>query len=72
MLPVSNTKQKSTQTFSFLMCASCLAVNHFLVLVFLFLLAVYTAKPRFAAPLQSAAPGAEPEPPSTKFDSKRF
>ena len=67
MLPVSNTKQKATQTLSFLMYASCLFVNHFLVLLFLFLLAVYTAKPHFAAPLQSAAPGAEPEPPSGSY-----
>ena len=43
------------------MCASCLCVNHFLVLLF-FLLVVCTAKPQFAAPFQPAAPGAEPEP----------
>ena len=60
----TNTKQKATQTLSFLMCASCLFVNHVLVLLFLFLCAVCTAKPHFAAPVQPAAPGAESEPPS--------
>ena len=30
----ANTKQKATQTLSFLTCASCLFVNHFLVLLF--------------------------------------
>ena len=64
VLPLpSNTKQKATKTF-FLMCASCFFVNHFLFYFFLFLLAVWTAKPHFATLLQPGAPGAEPEPPS--------
>ena len=46
------------------MCVSCLFVNHFLVLLFLFLRAVCTAKPHFAALLHPATFGAEPEPPS--------
>ena len=56
----------------FLRCASCLFVNHFLVLlffIFLFLLAVCTAQPHFAAPLQAAAPGAKPESPSGYYAS---
>ena len=43
---------KSDSNFSFLMCASCLYVNHFLFYFSLFLLAVCTAKPHFAVPLQ--------------------
>ena len=46
------------------MCANYLFVNHFLVLLFLFLVAVCSAKPHFAAPWQTAAPGAKLELPS--------
>ena len=44
------------------MRASCLFVNHFLVLLFLIFASCVPSKPHFAAPLQPAAPGAEPEP----------
>ena len=35
---LSHTKQKTTQTLNFLICASCLFVNHFLLLLFFCLL----------------------------------
>ena len=72
--PTSTKKQLEfssvVQPLSFLRCASCLFVNHFLVLLyFLFLLAVCTVQPHFSAPLQPAAPGAEPESPSGCYAS---
>ena len=68
---MSNTKPKATQRLSFFMCASCLFVNHFLFLLFFFLLAVCSAKPHFADPLKLPAHGAEPESPSCCCASER-
>ena len=55
MLPVHNTYQKATQTLSFLMCASCLFVNHFLVLLFFCLLCQH-CEASFCRPIAACRP----------------
>ena len=55
MLPVSNTKQKATQTLSLLLCASCLFVKHFLGLLFFFACCVH-CEASFRRPLAVCRP----------------
>ena len=54
-LLLSNSKQKATQNLSFLMYASCLFVNHFLLLVFC-VFAYCHFKASFCRPLAACRP----------------